>query len=526
MYTNDAARLEWEYVIFSVLITEPEPGTTVNQNKQSPKVSRIAGPQVDFTMLAQLSPNRRQMLQIGGLGLLGLSMSDVLALRAQSKPLEPVERDKSVLLIYLPGGLSHIDSFDPKPDAPDNTRGEFETIATRTVGLRICEHLPMLAAHSDKWSLVRSLGHPTNDHTQAHHYVLCGKMELPTPFDRTKPVRSDFPSMAAIAGSQVNNRRPLPPAVMLPRLLINVARQVRGGQTAGRMGERHDPWLLQAASPCNQYGSCPDCFMFSNMETKPHSIMPVFRPPNPELPMGITPERLGRRHGLLKNLEADRSHLEDVTVVRNWGRSRDDALSLLTSVKVRDALNVNLSGAKTLDRYGRDLFGSTLLLSKRLIENGVRMVQAHLGRGVSWDTHGDNFPVLKNKLLPPLDRALSALLDDLGDSGLLESTLVVVCSEFGRTPKIFRLEKHYKLPGRDHWGAAQSVLLAGGGVQGRRVVGKTDRIGAYPIDEPLTPQNLAATIYDTLGIPHDAHWTDLAGRPYRVYERAPIPGLI
>ena len=134
--------------------------------------------------------------------------------------------------------------------------------------------------------------------------------------------------------------------------------------------------------------------------------------------------------------------------------------------------------------------------------------------------------MLKNRLLPPLDRALSALLDDLEDSGLLESTLVVVCSEFGRTPRIFRLEKHYKLPGRDHWGAAQSILLAGGGVQGGRVVGRTDRIGAYPTDEPLTPQNLAATIYDTLGIPRDAHWTDVAGRPYRIYERVPIPGLI
>ena len=224
-------------------------------------------------------------------------------------------------------------------------------------------------------------------------------------------------------------------------------------------------------------------------------------------------------------LQADSSSLDGVTLVRDWSRTRDDALSLLTSRRVRDAFDVNSVDAKIQERYGRDLFGSTLLLSKRLIENGVRMVQAHLGRGVSWDTHGDNFPLLKNKLLPPFDRALSALLDDLKETGLLESTLVVVCSEFGRTPKISRLEKHYKLPGRDHWGAAQSVLLAGGGVEGGRVVGKTDRIGAYPTDGPQTPQNLAATIYDTLGIPRDAHWTDTGGRPYRVYERPPIQGL-
>ena len=357
--------------------------------------------------------------------MLGLSISDVTAIRAQAKPRSSDKPDKSVLLIYLPGGLSHIDTFDPKPQAPDNTRGEFTTIATQTTGVRICEHLPLLAARSDKWSLVRSLGHPTNDHTQAHHYMLCGKMELPRPFDRTKPVRTDFPSMAAVAGSQVKSPGPLPPAVMLPRLLINVARQVRGGQTAGRMGERHDPWLLQAASMCNQYGSCPDCYMFSNFETKPHSITPVFRPPNPKLPTGLTLERSGHRQHLLRKLQADLTGLEGGALVRNWSRSRDDALSLLTSREVRDAFDVESVDAKTRDRYGRDLFGSTLLLSKRLIGNGVRMVQAHLERGVSWDTHGDNFPVLKNKLLPPFDRALSALLDDLKESGLLDSTLVV-----------------------------------------------------------------------------------------------------
>ena len=193
-----------------------------------------------------------------------------------------------------------------------------------------------------------------------------------------------------------------------------MARQVRGGQTAGRMGEKYDPWLLQAASPCNQYGSCPDCFMFSNMETIPHTITPVFRPPNPKLTPELMPGRISRRRGLLRSLQAERSHLENATLVRKWNRSHDDAFSLLTSQRVRDAFDVNLSGAKTLDRYGRDLFGSTLLLSKRLIESGVRMVQAHLGRGVSWDTHGDNFPMLKNKLLPPFDRAVSALLAGSG----------------------------------------------------------------------------------------------------------------
>ena len=474
-----------------------------------------------------VAPSRRHALQIGSLGLLGLSLADVLKLQAQTDPqVVPQRSDQSILLIYLPGGLSHIDSFDPKPEAPDNTRGEFHAISTKTPDIQICEHLPLLAARSDRWSLVRSLGHSTNDHTEAHHYMLCGKMELPIPFNRVKPVSTDFPSITAIAGSKVQSSGPLPPAAMLPRRLINVDKQVRGGQTAGRMGERHDPWLLQAASQCNQYGSCPDCYMFSNKKTQNHSLFPIFKTPNLQLPDDVTIRRLDGRLSLLKELEAAQRQLGQFASVQSFDRHRETALSLLGSQKVRDALDVEWGDPKVLDRYGRDLFGTTLLLSKRLIENGVRMVQAHLGRGVSWDTHGDNFPLLKNKLLPPFDRALSALIDDLHESGMLETTLVVVCSEFGRTPKIFRLGQDYKLPGRDHWGATQSILLAGGGVQGGRVVGKTDRIGAYPIDDPLTPQNLAATVYNTLGIPRDAYWHDVVGRRYDVYEADPIPGLM
>ncbi|MCH2591073.1 MAG: DUF1501 domain-containing protein [Planctomycetales bacterium] len=471
------------------------------------------------------SRSRRRALQVGGLGLFGLSLADVERLAEGAATTGSPSPRRSVLLIYLPGGLSHIDSFDPKPLASDKTRGDFDVIQTRIPDLRICEHLPLLASRSDRWSLVRSFGHPTNDHTQAHHYVLCGKMELPSPFDRAKPAPSDFPSMTAVAGSKLETTGPLPSAAMLPRLLINVARQVRGGQTAGRMGDQFDPWLLKAAANCNQYGSCPDCFMFSNMTTHKHSGFPVLRAPNPQRPQDVTIGRLDRRSNLLNDLEQQQRQLDRFASVQQFGRQRERALSLLTSQKVRDALDVEHGDPRLLARYGNDLFGKTLLLSKRLIENGVRMVQAHLGRGVSWDTHGDNFPMLKNKLLPPFDRALSALIDDLDESGMLETTLVVVCSEFGRTPKISRLERHYKLPGRDHWGATQSMLMAGGGVAGGRVIGETDRIGAYPVDQPVTPQNLAATLYQTLGIPRSANWHDLGGRPYHVYEADPIAGL-
>ena len=238
---------------------------------------------------------RRRALQIGGLGLFGLSLADVERVTAGTGAQGSQPKERSVLLVYLPGGLSHIDSFDPKPQASDKTRGDFDVISTRVPDFQICEHLPRLAARSNRWSLVRSFGHPTNDHTQAHHYVLCGKMELPTPFDRVKPVPTDFPSIAAIAGAQVPSNGPLPAAAMLPRRLINVAKQVRGGQTAGRMGGRHDPWLLRAAPACNQYGSCPDCFMFSNMKTQQHALFPVFHTPSPQLRDDVTVHRLGRR---------------------------------------------------------------------------------------------------------------------------------------------------------------------------------------------------------------------------------------
>ena len=283
------------------------------------------------------SRSRRRALQVGGLGLFGLSLADVERLAEGAATAGSPSTHRSVLLVYLPGGLSHIDSFDPKPLASARTRGEFDVIQTRVPDLRICEHLPRLAARSDRWSLVRSFGHPTNDHTQAHHYVLCGKMELPSPFDRAKPIASDFPSMTAVAGSKLDAPGPLPSAAMLPRLLINVARQVRGGQTAGRMGERHDPWLLKAAAQCNQYGSCPDCFMFSNMKTHKHAGFPVLRAPNPRRPQDVTIRRLDRRSNLLDELEQQQRQLERFASVQRFGRQRERAMSLLTSQTVTPA---------------------------------------------------------------------------------------------------------------------------------------------------------------------------------------------
>jgi hypothetical protein len=202
---------------------------------------------------------------------------------------------------------------------------------------------------------------------------------------------------------------------------------------------------------------------------------------------------------------------------------RDGALSLLTSGKVRAAFDLENEDPKRLDRYGRDLFGWSLLLAQRLVETDVRMVQVNLGRGSTWDQHGDIFPVL-GKLLPLLDRSVSALLDDLSESGLLETTTVVMCGEFGRTPKIKKLGV-YKLPGRDHWGPLNSVLFAGGSITPGLTVGSSDKIGAYPTSAAQSPENFAATIYEALGVRDNAHWNDINRRPYRVYNARPIEGL-
>ncbi len=198
---------------------------------------------------------------------------------------------------------------------------------------------------------------------------------------------------------------------------------------------------------------------------------------------------------------------------------------MLSDGKMKGLFDVTHADDRTLDRYGRHTFGWSLLLARRLIEAGVRLIQVNLGNNETWDTHGNAFPHLKDYLLPPMDQSVSALLDDLDERGLLESTLVVMAGEFGRTPKVFRLPQHYALPGRDHWGAVQSVFFAGGGTPGGTVIGSSDKMGAYPADDPQKPENFAATIYQALGLPRTATWHDLLDRPFPLYNGEPIPGL-
>jgi hypothetical protein len=467
------------------------------------------------------------VLQAGAIGLLGLGTNHLAALRAvaDGKATRP-SKAKACIYIFLSGGLAQQDSFDLKPNAPAEIRGEFKPIATRTPGIQICEHLPLLAQRSSHWSLVRSLTHRSNDHSAGHMIMLTGRTELPPGFNPTTPRPNDWPSIAAIAGDQTRPRNNLPPAVILPEKLIHFSGRVIPGPFAGLMGTQRDPWVIEA-SPYEPaaYGAYPE-FEFDHQQRPLPAKKRVFQAPSLALPEGLGPGRFVDRLDLLKLVDHQRRGLERAASVENFDRFRQGAVSLLAEPKVRSAFDVTHADARTLDRYGRNAFGWPLLMARRLVDAGVNLVQVNLGNNETWDTHGNAFPHLRDKLFPPTDRALSALLDDLKESGLLETTLIVMAGEFGRTPKISTLPQYYKLPGRDHWGAVQTVFFAGGGTRGGVVVGASDKNGGFPAADPQTPENMAATIYRALGIPETAMWRDATDRPHHIYFGKPITGLL
>jgi Protein of unknown function (DUF1501) len=355
---------------------------------------------------------------------------------------------------------------------------------------------------------------------------LTGRSDLPAGFSPNSSSRKDYASIASVAGhamrmKQTNN---LPTAVVLPERLVHNSGRVIPGQDAGVMGPQHDPWMIEA-SPFHttSYGAFPEYAFDHQDRGKPDERL--FQAPQLALPEGLGMQSVGGRMALLKSLNRQREHLATCAEVEHFDRLRQGAVSLLTDSSIHQALDVTNAEDKHLDRYGRNSFGWSLLMARRLVGAGVTLVQVNLGNDETWDTHGNAFPHLKNNLFPPTDQAVSALLDDLQSTGELDETLIVMAGEFGRTPQITLLEKHYKLPGRDHWGAVQSVFFAGGGTRGGNVVGKSDSKGAYPDEHPVKPENFAATIYDSLGIPATAAWHDAENRPHHIYHGEPIIGL-
>jgi hypothetical protein len=347
---------------------------------------------------------------------------------------------------------------------------------------------------------------------------------MPPGYNGSKPQSGDWPSIASVAGATTLPRsNNLPPAIVLPERLIHNTGRVLPGQFGGMMGSRRDPWFVEAA-PYNpkSYGAYPD-FEFHFVRGREQNKDLKFQSPNLSLPEGLTRSRLADRDGLRSLLEGQRRDLERLAAAESFDRHRQAAISLLTDPNVQRAFDVHNADPRLLDRYGRNSFGWSLLMARQLVEAGVNLVQVNLGNNETWDTHDNNFPLLRDCLLPPTDRGISALLDDLQSRGLLDETLIVMCGEMGRTPKVNALNRSPGCaPGRDHWGAVQTVFIAGGGIPGGVVVGASDKHGAYPAADPQRPENLAATIYHALGIPATAVWKDEVDRPHHIYHGEPI----
>jgi hypothetical protein len=460
--------------------------------------------------------DRRQALFAGACGIAGLGLPQLFALNAAESSQKVLPR-KSVLFVFLTGGISHQDSFDLKPEAPSAVRGEFDPIATAVPGIEICEHLPLLAARAARYALVRSAATNSDGHEEACHMLLTGRLDFPAGFNvNNVPSPNEWPSLPAQVTYATRGRNQLPPAVVLPQPSVNEAGRVRPGQYAGRLGPRHEAWHLEVAAPCALgNGACPHCFRFEGTPFE-HGSQSIL-----EVPMLTLPEggnwRFRGRLGLLEQIDVQRRQLELSAELARLDRHRQQAVSLLASPQVRAAFDVESADAATVARYGKNKFGLSLLMGFRLVAAGVNLVQVNLGKNSTWDTHRRNFANLRDNLLPYLDRALAALLDDLESSGHLETTLLVVTGEFGRTPKI------NADAGRDHWSRAMTMLLAGGGTTGGMVLGATDKLAAQPVAERQTPENLAASMYQALGLPRSLEWVDLDGRPHALYRAEPMP---
>jgi hypothetical protein len=418
-------------------------------------------------------------MQIGYSGLMGLGLPSLLKSRllAQSQT-----TPKSIIIVFLTGAPSHHDTFDMKPDAPAEIRGEFKTTATSTAGLHVCEHLPKLAAIADKYAVVRSLSHKDNNHLMSTHYVLTGEWQPGGFFDKVAS-RTDWPSYAGGLAYMRPRNDGIPSGVNLPTFLQS-STLTWPGQHAGALGPSYDPW--QITKDPNKAD-----FKVDNLSLAP----------------GVDLQRLESRHTLVSQLNKQQDRLSTTQVAQRMTSEQDLAYSILSSRKLAQAFELRHEKDSLRDQYGRHTYGQSLLLARRLVEVGVPIVQVNMGSVQTWDNHGDIFKTLKDRLLPPTDQGVAALITDLDQRGLLDDTLVMMLGEFGRTPKI------NAKAGRDHWGPCFYALFAGAGVQGGQVIGKTDKHATYPSTQPYSPEDIGATVYSLLGIPPDTVVRDRFNRP-------------
>jgi hypothetical protein len=418
------------------------------------------------------SVSRRDFLRVGAISGLGLTLPRILEAEATETGNRRRPRARSVILVYLGGGLSHHDSFDLKPDAPEQIRGIYQPIGTNVPGTHIGELLPRMAGIMDKVALVRSGAHNNDHHETATNWVLCGRFGSPF---------GDYPAMGAVAAQQLGFRGPLPPYVSIPR---NPSFTWELGKSSW-LGGRYESF--RAGDP-NQ---------------------PNFQVQDVAPSENLSPRSVQRRHQLLQAVDGLARQIQGNDQIATYGEFQRRAQDLILSSEARGAFAIEREPARLRDRYGRNTFGQSCLLARRLVERGVRFTTVNFG---GWDHHAQIWNGL-NRKLPELDMGFSALIEDLCQRGLLADTLVLAMGEFGRTPII------NKDTGRDHWGPAASLVFAGAGVRGGLVLGATDRRGAYVTRRPVAPADVAATVYEALGIDPHRWLMHPEGRPIEILDR-------
>lgn len=451
--------------------------------------------QADQPGVAPLS--RREWLRVGGIGVTGLTLPVLAASQAAAKPARvgvgnAFGKAKSVIVIFLGGGPPQHETWDPKPEAPAEIRGGFGTIATRTPGLSVGELMPMTAQLTDSIAVLRAMVTNDHSHSSSGYQMMTGVPHVPLGVENAVSKAPNLaPHWGAVA-KYVRQHKPsaFPPSITLPTRIANTGEVVWPGQIGGILGPKYDPWLL----------TCDPS-------------QPNFTIPDLALPPDLPPLRFERRLSLLDQVNLHLEELRDSPAVAGFNRQTQQALDLLGGSQARRAFDLSEESDATRDRYGRTRWAQSVLLSRRLVEAGVSLVQVNWCRvdgepnGGSWDTHDRHNDLLKRYLMPWMDRAYSALLTDLSERGLLDETLVVWVGEFGHTPRF------NARAGRDHWGHCFSIALAGGGVRGGVVHGKSDGQAGYPVSGRVEPRDLMATIFHCLGHSPDTEIHDTEGRP-------------
>jgi hypothetical protein len=442
-----------------------------------------------------LKHTRRTLLQAGSLSALGLQLPQLLAARSES--LAKPTKAKSCILLFATGGPAQQETFDPKPDANDGYRGPYNPIATSVPGVQICELLPLMAQQAHRYAIVRSTYHGSNTHGVGVHYNLSGLKHAPRAQGEPQNSRIDPPSISGVMRQLRGDRNGLPGSVHLPVRIGDQNNFQWAGQGAGLLGPKYDPLTL-----------IDDTW-------SPGTMPPGFLPP-----AEVDLDRHRQRASLLHGINAP--GVGDESTVQGYRRYSEQALSILESKSAWEAFLLKDEKPATIERYGDNKFGRSCLVARRLVEAGVSLVTVpwmFLHSTKNFDTHSKHFVTMKEMLMPPVDQAFSALLEDLAERGMLDDTLVAWTGEFGRTPKV------NNGAGRDHWGAVYSTVLAGGGIRGGQAYGSSDKIGGEPVDNPVHVRDFFATIYHALGFAHDAKVLDPVGRPHFFIEGQPVERL-